>query len=69
MGDTSWKYVSCMDTVRDNLRIIALTEIEKTLFREDDLAKFEKIAKIDGIVTFLADIMESMEAKSDDETT
>ena len=60
-----WNYAG-IDEIHQNLKDIALAGIKRIVWEVDSLDNDEKVAEIDGIITFLDDVEESMEALDDD---
>lgn len=65
MDEMRWNYQG-KDEIHHNLKDLALAGIRRIIWECDMLNNDEKVAEIDGILTFLDDIEESMEDKDDD---
>lgn len=60
-----WNYYTRSE-IKENMKEIALAGIKRIIWEVDSLDNDEKVAEIDGIITFLDDIEESMEELDDD---
>jgi hypothetical protein len=60
-----WDFTT-KDELKQNLTGIALVNIQRIIWEADGLDDSEKVSEVDGVITFLEDILESMEGKTDE---
>ena len=65
LEDMHWDFIT-KDELKQNLTGIALMNIQRIIWEADGLDDSQKVSEVDGVISFLDDILESMEGKTDE---